>query len=72
MRKVAIVIMAANADPVKKKALNREPSRALSLGCANSLIKFEAPTIAGVMPTPMTARDTINIAVFWAAVSAVA
>ena len=33
------------------------------------LIKLEAPTMAGVIPTPIIARETINIAVFWAAVS---
>jgi hypothetical protein len=32
IRKVPIVIIAAKAEPVKKKALNSEPSRARSLG----------------------------------------
>lgn len=69
-----MVMIAARDDPVKKNALKREPRRALSLGWASSnqqrpkqdppLIKLEAPTIAGVMPTPMTARATMNMAVF--------
>lgn len=78
IRNVAIVMMAAKEDPVKKKALNREPSRARSFGCASSassawttvrfdhlpLIRLDAPTMPGVMPIPMMTRDTINIAVF--------
>jgi hypothetical protein len=38
MRKVAMVMIAARDEPVKKNALNSEPSRARSLGCANSAI----------------------------------
>lgn len=34
--KVAMVIIAARADPVKKNALNSEPKRARSLGWASS------------------------------------
>jgi hypothetical protein len=36
LRKVAMVMMAARDEPVKKKALKRDPSLARSFGCASS------------------------------------